>query len=103
MLNKELIYKLAEIELAEANTKHPELFASPHEAYAVIKEELEETDEELTRCRGYINAMWSGIKQDDVKMTNDMLELLEQHSWQCVAEAVQILSMCIKMRVFPED
>lgn len=49
MIKTEIIEKLAEIELAEANIKHPPKFASLHEAYAVAKEELEEADEELKR------------------------------------------------------
>lgn len=102
MISKEIINKLAEIELVQANHKHPELFASMHEAYAVLKEELEETSEELELCNYGLDQIWCGTKSDDYKLVHDALDPLEQHSWQCVAEAIQVLAMCKKARLSME-
>ena len=49
MTDKKIIHNLIEEEMAEANKLHP-LFASPHEAWAVIREEIEELHDSLYNC-----------------------------------------------------
>ena len=50
-------------ELARANRKNP-LFNSPHEAYAVIKEEAEEAEYECALIKDVLSQFWSYVKCD---------------------------------------
>lgn len=67
MTLKESIELIKE-ELERSNEKHRDYFASTHEAYAVIKEELEE--------------FWEDVKKDNIQ--------------GCIDESVQIAAMCVK-------
>jgi len=62
------IIGLIDEELTRSNKKHRDHFASTHEAYAVIKEEVEE--------------FWEDVKSDNMA--------------GCISEAVQIAAMAIK-------
>ena len=63
MTDNKIIHNLIEEELAEANKIHP-LFQSPHEAYAVMLEELEETKEELDTCERLLEMTWDRVRTD---------------------------------------
>lgn len=87
------IQALAYEELKEANEKNP-LFHSDHEAYAVILEELEETEENV-KAMGYcIQAMWDYVKKD--KKPRKSVEKLKNFALKTAAEAIQVAAMCDK-------
>lgn len=87
------IQALADEELKEANEKNP-LFHSEHEAYAVILEELEETEENV-KAMGYcIQAMWDYVKRD--KNPRKSVENLKTFALKTAAEAIQVAAMCDK-------
>lgn len=87
------IQALAEEELKEANEKYP-LFHSDHEAYAVILEELEETEENV-KAMGYcIQTMWDYVKRD--KKPRKSVENLKNFALNTAAEAIQVAAMCDK-------
>lgn len=96
MIRPELIRDievLAGIELVYANQKFP-AFASPHEGYAVLKEEIEETMDEADYLKCLIRAIWCGTRQNADVMTS-ILDL-EIHALDCAAEAIQVVAMCKK-------
>ncbi len=87
------IQALADEELKEANEKNP-LFHSDHEAYAVIMEELEETEENV-KAMGYcIQGMWNYVKRD--KKPRKSVENLKNFALNTAAEAIQVAAMCDK-------
>ncbi len=87
------IQALAYEELKEANKKYP-LFHSDHEAYAVIMEELEETEENV-KAMGYcIQGMWNYVKRD--KKPRKSVENLKNFALKTAAEAIQVAAMCDK-------
>lgn len=93
MTNRKIIEELVQQELKEANEKHP-LFHSAHEAYAVIKEEVEEAESELELLQEQIGYMWMLIKND-----NNMPLLLQKakiYAENLAAEAIQVTAMCQK-------
>ena len=71
--------ELVKIELKDANSKFP-LFNSPHEGYAVIKEELEE--------------LWDEIKNDK-KPESKMNQ--KNEAVQVAAMAIKFLISCCKL------
>ena len=96
MICKEIVLELASEELVEANGKHPTMFSSYHEAYAVLKEELEEAAEELEMCRERLDMMWLCVKNDDTLLTNKNLEYIKAYAVRAVQEFVQVVAMCDK-------
>lgn len=61
---KELLTSIvhrAEAELEKADAIYPE-FSSPHEAYAVIKERIEKTRNELDTAKVFLWEYWNDIK-----------------------------------------
>ena len=93
MTDNKIIHTLIEEELAEANKIHP-LFQSPHEAYAVILEELEEAEEELQWIRRQLGQMWSLIRQDCG--TEEILHQIKGHAVFAAQEIIQLAAMADK-------
>jgi hypothetical protein len=83
-------------ELERANKVHP-LFNSPHEAYAVIKEEEEEAEHEWDLMKDNISWFWAYVKHDD--SATDVLDYLKQtkeNAMNLAAEAIQVAAMAQK-------
>ena len=91
--DNKIIHNLIEEELAEANKLHP-LFASPHEAWAVIREEIEELHEEIVAIEGLQGEMWHRIRND--WGTEDILKQLQAHAIYAVQEGIQVAAMAAK-------
>ena len=96
MISRNIIEELAAEELVDANTKHEPKFNSPHEAYAVLKEELEETEHELNMCMERLGMMWLCVKNDDVVQTEKNLEYIKAYATSLVQEGIQVVAMCDK-------
>lgn len=94
MINRKEIERLIAMELEEANKVHP-LFASDHEAYAVIKEEIEETEKEAESVRSFLKTLWWSIKHDRDD-TAKQYKLMKEAAIRQIQEAIQIAAMCDK-------
>lgn len=94
MINRKEIERLIAMELEDANKVHP-LFASNHEAYAVIKEEIEETEHEIEAVRSFLKSLWWSIKHDKTDTTKAYKEMKEA-SIRVIQEALQVAAMCDK-------
>lgn len=82
-------------ELAAAMEKHPH-FSSLHEAYGVIKEELDEATEELADCERFFGMAWKQIRVDCPELALQHISRLKDASERLAIEAVQVSAMCIK-------
>ena len=94
MTDRKIIEELAEKELAEANANYP-LFHSPHEAYGVLLEEVEELAEAVEVINNHMTRMWDMIRQDDsIAHEKEMI-----HYWatEAACEAIQVIAMCDKI------
>lgn len=89
------IERLIEKELKDANRNHPPL-ASDHEAYAVIKEELEETEAELKKLFVYLSSVWHQVK-NDTKPTRDY-HGMKIAAIRLIQEGIQVAAMCEKAK-----
>lgn len=73
------------------------LFHSDHEAWAVLKEEVEELLELFDEDKLYvdIDKLWDKVRRDKEIGMGDMTEV---YNWakSCAEEAVQVMAMCIK-------
>lgn len=94
MTNITNIEKLVQIELKEANIVHP-LFHSTHEAYGVIKEEVEETEQELIAVKENLKQFWETVKQDWCHGETE-LKSMKVYAMNVAREAIQVAAMCQK-------
>lgn len=93
MTNKEQIMELVQEELHEANKEHP-LFQTPHEAYGVILEEVEEVEDELCDFYEEFAMFWEKIKAD--KGGEDELDNMIERAVNAARECIQVAAMCQK-------
>ena len=86
---KQKIYELTETELKAANEKFP-LFASSHEAYAVIFEEFDEAREELEMVEYSLDKFWTEVKENESpEVKNKRLTRIYENAVKLAVEAIQ--------------
>ena len=94
MIDKTEIERLVAMELEEANEVYP-LFASDHEAYAVIKEEVEEAGVEAEQVSFCLKILWSNIKANKHDLAKQYKAMKEAAVRQ-IQECIQVCAMCDK-------
>ena len=93
MTDREKIETLIKEELDAANEKHP-LFHSPHEAYAVLKEEVDELVDETNWAVRLLDVMWCEVRADeDIVETADSIY---KRAIMLIQEGIQVAAMCKK-------
>jgi len=80
-------------ELRRANLKFP-VFNSNHEGYAIIKEEIEEAEQELNDINAQLQRSWYFIKRNE-DANKDILRL-RNYAINLAAEAIQVAAMAQK-------
>lgn len=89
------VEKLAGKELASANERFPQ-FHSPHEGWAVLREEYDKLEEEVHQLDGEINCyLWGSVKRDT---TADNVEAVVSRAIAVACEAIQVAVMAQKYR-----
>ena len=93
---KERIKHAAKNERDAAIAQHGK-FHSPHEAWAVLKEEVEEMCQEVNRgaFQGLLYMLWNDVKHDK-KTDQAKLDEIYENAFACACEAVQVMAMCLK-------
>lgn len=92
---KEEIRGAIDKELTAAMQKHP-LFASLHEAYGVIREELDEALVEFADCERFFDMAWKQIRVDCPELALQHISRLKDAAERLAIEAVQVSAMCEK-------
>ena len=95
---KELITSIVrrgEAELEKTEGTYPE-FRSPHEAYAVIKERIEKTRNELDTAKVFLWEYWNDIKNNTSDKDHAWLTSLYNHAFCCAAEALVLAATAQK-------
>lgn len=83
---------LAKKELAAANRRF-RMFASPHEGYAVIREELDELIDEVRKLHfGLTIRLWRDVKRNE-PMKREHLNLIYDVAIHAAVEAIQLAAM----------
>lgn len=91
-------YIIQAIEAEEdAAIKAHGLFHSDHEAWAVLKEEVEELVELFDEDKLYVDLdkLWNKVRKNQ-KIKNSDVEEIYYLANSCAEEAVQVLAMCLK-------
>lgn len=93
---KEDVEKLVQKELESANQRFP-MFRSDHEGYAVIKEEIEESEQALENTKVYLNLLWIGVKENLVH--ERIIKYLKRYAEDLACEAIRVAAMAQKFIV----
>ena len=103
---KELIESvkvLVQEEGTRSMIEHP-LFNSTHEGYAVIKEEVEESTDELKYINEELNSIWHHTKNNRQDMALNHMKSLRADAINMAAESIQVAAMAQKfIDSFKED
>lgn len=104
---KENVMQEVQRELDRANKKFP-LFNGPHESYAVILEEAQETEEALEAAKASLAVLWDEVRGKEtpcfLKEVTHPAHLAEEFAL-VACEAIQTAVMCLKygLSVNPEE
>lgn len=95
-LLKKLIADAIRTETAQAMKNYGETYASMHEAYAVLKEEVDEARDELVPIRNNLFDFWQDVKRG--KINGAKVDEIRKHAELLALEAVQICAVCDKIK-----
>lgn len=94
------IDKLTDEELLYSKVQHKERFASLHEAESIIREELEELEDEVVQCRAAFDQLHKAVRYGklyDACDTKTICNGLHLYATCAAAEAIQLAAMCKKL------
>ena len=97
----ELIDAAVKAETKSAKEKWGDIYHSEHEAYAVLTEEIEETNEAFVKVASIQRVLWNFVRKakkddKDIKYLKDNLHYLQDHAQELATEAVQIAAVAQK-------
>ena len=93
------VQRLVKEEYDRASEQHGDRFNSPHEAYAVMLEELEEAEHEYFSARGFLkDSFWDKTKNDGLQQCRLYAKDIQQHAENAAAEMIQLAAMAHKAR-----
>ena len=81
-------------ELIEANKINGQTFVDKHQGYAVILEEVQETEEELDRVKQKLKFVWGATRRNEYP--KEAIEMLNHYSKLLACEAIQTAAMAQK-------
>lgn len=93
---------VVDAELDRAQWSRGKTFASPHEGYAILKEEIEECAEALAGQWTALAKLWKAVRDDRDIACEDVWSLCSSAK-ETAAEAVQVAAMCEKMLISMEE
>jgi len=88
---------LVEEELAAAMEDHP-LFASTHEGYAVLLEEVEEARDNMAHLDAATELIWDAVKHDNLLHIGALATQAVRIAIDLAAEAIQVAAMARKIK-----
>lgn len=83
-------------ELARAQANHGPTYASMHEAYGVLTEEIYEAGIEYREVTAYEGMLLSAIHKGNSKLLRDELTTIHYRALQAACEMVQVAAVCSK-------
>ena len=84
-------------ELERASKLHGATFASPHEGFGVIAEEVNESDNECKRCKTGLSYLIDAIQRECNEDITDISDQIRDAAVNAAAEMIQGAAMCEKL------
>ena len=95
---EKLTLDLIQAEYLNAVVNFGEKFNSLHEGYAVLLEEVEEANEDMTRIKYSLEDFWKWIKQDTKIYPKDIDIVIEEYLKYCISELAQVGAVLMKIK-----
>lgn len=95
---REQIRPHVERALAYAREKHGETFASWHEAYGVLSEEVMEVQQELRMLEAAMGDLIHSIHDNDYVGIQEDLSVIFRRAELAACEAIQVAAVCAKAK-----
>ena len=84
-------------ELDRASKLHGETFASAHEGYGVISEEIKEAWDEWEEAEKGLRYMLNAIQRESTQGIIDIADAIRDRAVNGAAELIQVAAMCEKL------
>lgn len=88
--------KIIDTALKQANETYP-LFHSLHEGHGVMKEEVEEANDDFDTLIFWHNDYWAATKEDDFERARKAAEHIKNIARKTIAETAQVGAMAAKI------
>ena len=88
---------LVETEYERAAQLHGAVFASPHEGYGVIAEEVQEAGDALEIAESVMKQLLLAIREEKPRSMIDLVDCIRDQAVNAAAECIQVAAMCEKM------
>lgn len=96
-MTKKYVEAAIKAETVEAINNHGPKYNSNHEAYAVLKEEVDEARDNQIMIRNYLFKSWEKVKMNDNELFKTNVSQLREYAENLALEAVQICAVCDKI------
>lgn len=93
---KEEVSTLVRNEYLRAAEAHGEAANTPHEGYALIKEEEEEAGDQMSLVSKKVSALWWAVKADDLALQAGYLTEIRAAAILGACELIQVAAMADK-------
>lgn len=87
------VKELVQIEYRQAKKDHKPI-ASLHEGYAVLLEEVEETQEACDFLEEYTKLLWENVKRDEPEYADYNVKSIFDVAIETACEAIQVGAVC---------
>lgn len=84
-------------EYDRAANLHGAVFASPHEGYGVIAEEVQEAGDALEIAESVMKQLLLAIREEKPRSMIDLADYIRDQAVNAAAECIQVAAMCEKM------
>lgn len=95
-LLREAVTELTAQEYTRAAAAHGGAANSPHEGYALIREELEESQEQLDRAGQLLGQLWHEVRADELQFMPHYLQEIRETAILGACELIQTAAMAEK-------
>lgn len=94
---KKLVEQLIQTEYKNACKNYGDKYHSLHEGYAILLEEIEESENEFTRIKSTLSFLWVNIKYGKAQMIEQNLDILQKYTQNAMKELAQVGAVLMKI------
>lgn len=95
---EKLVNDLIQAEYKNACENFGEKYHSLHEGYAVLLEEVEEVEREMSFLKRWLENCWESIKSENKCYQNECIEQLEICNTNAMKELAQVGAVLLKLK-----
>lgn len=98
----DLIEKTVHCEYETAVSNYGKYYASKHEAYALLKEEVEEAKEKMDSFRSLMHIFWLSVRGKKIEIVPNYtdtkhIKVIRERALQTMKELAQVAAVCTKI------